>query len=88
MRNEGRELIFFPSRAQEVLAMNAAERDQWLSLETRRARARTIRHGLAAIRSWVMYRLGLGGAMAGGNVVSVEERARAGHGPEAERRVA
>ncbi|MDZ7810654.1 MAG: hypothetical protein U5L11_11775 [Arhodomonas sp.] len=88
MRNEGRDLIFFPSRAQEVLSLNAADRDQWLLLEMRRARARTIRHGLTAIRNWVARRLGLGRTVAGGNVVSVRERTRSGEQREAGRRVA
>ncbi len=75
MRNEARDLIFFPSRAPELLSKSAAERDHWLMEETRRARARTLRHGLANVRNWVALRLGIGAAAERDNVVSVNERA-------------
>lgn len=88
MQNEGRDLIFFPSRAQELMAMTAAERDHWLMQEMRRARARTIHHGVTAIRNWFARRFGFGGRAPAGNVVSVSERTRGGGAREGRRHVA
>ncbi|MCS4503843.1 hypothetical protein KBTX_04536 [wastewater metagenome] len=88
MQNEGRDLIFFPSKAQDLMAMTAAERDHWLMQEMRRARARTIQHGVTAIRNWLGRRFGFGGSAPAGNVVSVNERARGGESREGRRHVA
>lgn len=87
MRSVTRDPIPFPTVAPELMALTAADRDHWITLQRNRARARTLRHGFLAARHWLVQHLGFGKQHSGAAVVSVASHARQ-NDTEGRRRVA